>query len=230
MIATSLHLGAVPVFPPGTSVDWIPVDIAAATMYDILTSTMSAKNAARNASAPDSHLYTTHNIVNPYPITWRHFLVELKSALDTSLNTIIKLEDVSMKDWVALLNGVAHMNDRGFEKERDEVKSSTKYTPTLENGSALQVPGLKLLGFFEDMAKESVDIKFDVCHQTSDVVPGVSSRTLTCDTNAEQHDRYFDTSRTRCISPALATCTPVNRALLTLCVDWWKSQNFVGTG
>lgn len=88
MFATATHpeINALPMFP-GKMVDWVPVDIAAATMTDVLLHKESG--------------YTVHNIVNPHPVTWCSLVDMLQSSsLLNNQQSGKTLEEVDMKEWV----------------------------------------------------------------------------------------------------------------------------------
>ncbi|CAG8977856.1 hypothetical protein HYALB_00013133 [Hymenoscyphus albidus] len=131
IFSTSLHplINCIPSFP-SKLVDWIPVDIAAATISDILLSPSSSLTTPTSTSpstvpSPEKNIsmtYNAHNIVNPYPVPWRTVL----SYLDTATHT--SLQRVPMKEWVQKLSMMA---DSPFAEE---------------------IHGLRLLRFFEEMA------------------------------------------------------------------------------
>lgn len=89
MFSTSAFLEALPLLPSKT-VDWIPVNIAAQVISDILF----------HSSAPK---YSVHNIVNPTPISWE--------ALVEILQETLALQTVGMRAWVEKLQ------ELGQEKE-----------------------------------------------------------------------------------------------------------------
>jgi thioester reductase-like protein len=119
MFATAEKLNAIPLLP-NTSVDWIPVDIAAQVITDIL-------------SHEFQDLYTTHNIVNPHPITWDTFITLLQKAMRQHGNY---MREVSMSEWVGSLQRIQEM---GHESE--------------------EIVGLKLLEFFQSMIDDDTSGK-----------------------------------------------------------------------
>ncbi|OJD40614.1 male sterility protein [Diplodia corticola] len=126
MISTGLkHLRALPSLP-STTVNWLPVDVCASSIASSLFAT-----AAATATTTDPSTYTVHNLVNPSPISWSAFLSTLAAATSSpsssSNPSTLAFGTVSMREWVTML-------ERAAEQERDEV------------------PGLKLLGFFQDTA------------------------------------------------------------------------------
>ena len=124
--SANLEMNALPRFE-GKSVDWIPVDIAASTISDIL---LSPKPKATSMSKGEGGEYNVHNITNPHPIPFSSLLTMLQSSLSSSNSSNPStLEIISMKEWVARLNGLA---DKGMDPA--------------------EVPGLRLLQFFENMA------------------------------------------------------------------------------
>ncbi|EMC98541.1 hypothetical protein BAUCODRAFT_23288 [Baudoinia panamericana UAMH 10762] len=88
MFTTGLkQLKAIPTFT-AQSVDWLPVDICAKAMSDIL--------AGGKAEEPThDHICMVHNLVNPRPISWTDFLDCLTTAYGESI------QRVSMAEWVA---------------------------------------------------------------------------------------------------------------------------------
>ncbi|KAF4627482.1 hypothetical protein G7Y89_g10673 [Cudoniella acicularis] len=120
LFATSLHpsFSSIPTFL-SKSVDWIPVDIAAATITDILLT----KNLDSESK------YEVHNIVNPHPIPWSSLIHMLQSQRKD-------LQEIPMGTWVKRLNTF------------------------LESGmNADELPGLRLLQFFEGMAGDESESK-----------------------------------------------------------------------
>jgi thioester reductase-like protein len=86
MFATSVHpeINALPLFS-GKMVDWVPVNVAASTITEIL---LHRENG-----------YSVHNIVNPHPIKWEELMEMLQSSSLTGKEKS-KLEGVDMKEWV----------------------------------------------------------------------------------------------------------------------------------
>ncbi|KAH9907809.1 male sterility protein [Xylariomycetidae sp. FL2044] len=131
MIGTGLeHLQAMPSLPPSsTVVNWLPVDVCAATSASILL-----------APEQQQPLYTVSNLTHPQPIDWGRYL-DLIS--DVSMRDF---ERVSMADWVSRLEKLA---------EQDQ-----------------EIPGLKLLGFFQEMAKgEGSEALEFVCERVEGLEP-----------------------------------------------------------
>jgi hypothetical protein len=144
MFASSFHpsMRCIPDLP-GKSVDWIPVNIAAASIFDLL---LAANSGVQRGSS-----YDVHNITNPRPIPWSSLVAMLQNTfatlhhtsttspdaeVDTDANTGVGanqpfLAVVTMEEWVRRLNVLA---DSGT-------------TPD-------QLPALKLLQFFENMTED----------------------------------------------------------------------------
>jgi hypothetical protein len=126
----------IPSFPAKT-VDWVPVDIAARTVTEILVPEQQTSNGAeKKGGAAEPHRtipphqewgteYAVHNITNPHPIPWSSLVTMLQQA-DSSHSPPIS--EVPMSAWVARLNALADL-------------------PALP-----ALPGLRLLNFFENMA------------------------------------------------------------------------------
>lgn len=93
MFASSTHLSisAIPDFR-GKVVDWVPVDIAAGTIRDVLLSEKKQEE------------YAVHNIVNPSPIPWAELIGILQRG---DLSRVEKMNVVSMKEWVRRLSSQA---------------------------------------------------------------------------------------------------------------------------
>lgn len=130
MIAASIQLGAFPQFASDRLVDWIPVDIAASAIRDVVLS--------RNQHQGDNHPvdHATHNIVNPKHLSWNEFAQELQSAvkiLDGISSTSLEL--VTIQNWVARLQRAVDEEARGAEVHE------------------FRTHGSKLLNFFIGMAK-----------------------------------------------------------------------------
>jgi thioester reductase-like protein len=90
MFTTSAHpsINAIPLFP-GKMVDWVPVDVAAEAITDVLLHRESG--------------YAVYNIANPHPISWSSVVEMLQSSSLLSAgkqNTSEKMEEVDMKEWV----------------------------------------------------------------------------------------------------------------------------------
>ncbi|KAK7556641.1 male sterility protein [Phyllosticta citricarpa] len=109
---------------PGTVVNWLPVDICASAISQKLGCSQKS-DAANGDAAEQGDFYAVHNLVNPSTISWTEFLDVLAVASPET-----PFERVDMTEWVRRLENAA------------------------ENGSVDAIPGLKLLGFFQDMKKE----------------------------------------------------------------------------
>ncbi|KAI4852475.1 acetyl-CoA synthetase-like protein [Aureobasidium sp. EXF-8845] len=83
MLATSIQLGAIPSSLGSLDrIDWMPVDVTAAVVCDIM-------------SAGSHEACQVYNIVNPHPTTWTELLSEL--------SCFGELKKVAFPDWVRLL-------------------------------------------------------------------------------------------------------------------------------
>ena len=68
-------------------VDWIPADIAAQTMCDILMT-------------KDSGLYAVYNIINPHPVPWSRLVQMLRNC-----NVFpAAVKEVSLNKWIEILS------------------------------------------------------------------------------------------------------------------------------
>ncbi|KAI7087078.1 male sterility protein [Hortaea werneckii] len=113
------HLKAMPVLE-GQMVDWLPVDICAASIDSLLTAAAQPKPLDSADVADTSVRSHVHNLVNPKVLPWDVFLDVLAEASDTGFDRL------PMSEWVVRLQALS------------------------ENG--IEVPGTRLLGFFQDMA------------------------------------------------------------------------------
>ena len=165
MFATSFHPGmkCIPEFGE-KKVDWIPVDIAAKTISEVLVSSDREK---------DDGKYEVFNIVNPQSISWSN----LVSILQASSSKLGKLDVVSMAKWVSRLSALSSMI------------------------SADELPGLKLLQFFEDMAASEGD--------------------------GNEQSKVFETEKSRAISEALRECKPFCREWMEKTLKVWKENSFL---
>lgn len=214
MIASSLQIGALPSFPPSTQiVDWIPVDVAAATMHDIVTafsSTLLADPNDKGTNVP------TFNIVNPNPITWSNYLDKLLLALEEAGYPVQGLKTVSMVEWT------------------DRLRQAGELENPKDDGRPSPIPGLKLFHFFEEMATLSIlPTPLSVSSPDSDrsaaATSDASSSNLSTDgkSGLPVEARNFQTSKTRMLSPALKNCKAVNGELLGRCIERWKKSGFL---
>jgi thioester reductase-like protein len=96
MFATSAHpeINALPLFP-GKMVDWVPVDVAASIITDILLHPANG--------------YSVHNIVNPYPVKWEELVDMLQSSsLASKEKAKIEMDEVDIKEWVHRLKTLSN--------------------------------------------------------------------------------------------------------------------------
>jgi hypothetical protein len=184
MFATALHplIRAIPSFST-KQVDWIPINIAAAAICDIVLSHSCFPIAIQSPSPPTTPVsesdgyktdYSVHNITNPNPISWSEFVRQLRDATGTDEMT---LPTVSMKEWLKRLVAVIDLPD--------------------------EVPGLRLLQFFENMADAESSEKETQTHYS------------------------FETGKTQEISNALRACKEFNGEWLKDYVAAWKSMGFI---
>jgi hypothetical protein len=188
LLATAFHprMRCLPTFT-SRILDWIPIDVAAQTISDLLvphgntTKTSKGKGKhddqqAKEDSNFQESIYTVHNIVNPTPIPWSTLLSIIQSSIKISSTP---LEEIPIADWVHRLTALA---DEGLK--------------------AIDLPGLRLLGFFERLAEEERH-------------------------SAGGGDKAFDTAETRKLSPALRDCGPICREWIEGSLDVWRRDGFV---
>ncbi|KAI7481622.1 male sterility protein [Hortaea werneckii] len=125
MINTGLnHLKAMPTLE-GQTVDWLSVDVCAASIDSLLTATPQEKpldSADTAGTSLESHV---HNLVNPKVLPWDSFLDVLVDASGMDFDRI------PMSEWVVRLQALSE--------------------------SGIEVPGTRLLSFFQDMASGNGD-------------------------------------------------------------------------
>jgi hypothetical protein len=198
MLATSIQLGALPTFADDRLVDWIPVDYAAGTMLDIVTT-----SAVKEDIPGRSETYISiHNIVNPHPITWDACLTEVQFAVQgkTRRGFQSPLRQIPMSQWVTKLRGVIEQEFKTPAAQSDAEKK-------MNSDLGTRIPGSKLLNFFEELA---------------------ASATATQDGDAvEKAPVTFSTHDTEKISSHLRDGKPVNKKLLELCFAWWDSKGLL---
>jgi hypothetical protein len=180
MFATSAKFGAVPDLP-GKMVDWIPVDVAAQSIVEILTHPRHA-SAQLGQSRPT---YTVHNIVNPQSVPWTDIVQMLQRS--DAIGPRKALRTITMLEWVALLNKAA---DDGISPD--------------------ELPGLRLLGFFQDMAARTTT------HGKGRVGAG--------EADASPSSIVFDTRKSRDISPTLAACQGYCSEWLEASMKKWREE------
>ena len=174
MFATSFHprMKCVPMLE-GQRVDWIPVDVAAVAVTELLLSS-HLTSASASPQRQEEEKYSVHNIVNPKSISWAE-LVHMLQAIRTQSGDAEDMQQVSMREWTARLSSL-----------------STSISPD-------QLPGLKLLLFFENMAE-----------------------------SAEQESKVFETGRSEGLSGALRECRPFCEEWLRRNVMVWREVGFLG--
>jgi thioester reductase-like protein len=99
MFATSAHpsINALPLFP-GKMVDWVPVDVAASAISDVLLHQRQSQEVR----------YSVHNIANPHPIKWEELVDMLQASNLLASRKEGAMEEVDMKEWVHRLTTLAN--------------------------------------------------------------------------------------------------------------------------
>lgn len=163
IFASSAHpsVSAIPGFKM-KMVDWVPVDVAARTVGDILLS-------------GNEEGYKVHHVVNPCPIPWESLVQMLQGSKLVSVEGK-KMDCIPMKEWVQRLAALAEAG-----------------------ASPDEVPGLRLLQFFESMALEE----------------------------EEERTKFFETAKTREISESLRGCETFNQGWVDGNVKSWKMIGFL---
>jgi thioester reductase-like protein len=194
LFATSAKLGAVPDLK-WKRVDWVPVDVAARAICEIvLHSQASRPSSIANGELNTGRLvpgasatggdYTVHNIVSPTHTPWSTILSLLQSNPLLTPHPTTQLQKLSMREWVALLNKAAS-----------------------SGASADELPGLRLLGFFEDMARRM--------------------KAGTKRGGEEEEGIIFETKGSEEISAALRACGGYKREWFEKSVRKWKEDGFI---
>ena len=133
IIASSKYLGKVPTNIPGQdNVPWIPVDLTAKIIVDLVFSDMHGSLAS-----PTAHWYRYYHLVNPNTATWSSLIPTITQYLSEN-GTGTAVEPVSFTNWLEALNDTA--------ARTDDVKKN---------------PGIKLLEFFGSMNEGSVDAELE---------------------------------------------------------------------
>jgi hypothetical protein len=182
LIATSFHprMRCIPTFA-SRSVDWLPVDVAAQCISQLLLSQRNNAKIARGKHKQqqqyrevdeEENTYTVHNIVNPERIPWSSLLSIIQSSMTGG-----PVEEIPISEWVRRLTSLA---DQGV--------------------TVTDLPGLRLLGFFERMAEEE---------------------------DGGAADKVFETGRSRELSSALRECGPVCKEWLERTLKVWREDGFL---
>ncbi|KAH9946609.1 hypothetical protein B0H21DRAFT_693457 [Amylocystis lapponica] len=111
-------------------VAWIPVDVVAHAMVDVMTNT---------------HTPALVNFVHPHPVPWAEVLDAMNHELDTTLPCL------PLENWVRKLEDISeHASVQDLE---DIVRNNHQWMPSsmLTAASYLEQPALKLLQYFRDI-------------------------------------------------------------------------------
>ncbi|PVH77799.1 acetyl-CoA synthetase-like protein [Cadophora sp. DSE1049] len=204
MFATSFHpsMNALPLFP-GKRVDWIPVDIAAKTITDILLSDIEQQKkeaAEMNEESCKDELYNVHNIVNPHSIPWSSLIAMLQSQRQSTTTSSPPqsphppLQEISMKEWTLRLVALSSPSSTS------PSTTSTTSSPSLPQTQP--IPGLRLLQFFEDMAAAEGD---------------------------GEESKVFETGKTRAVSEALRGCEGFKEEWVKGNLEVWRESGFLSS-
>ena len=129
IIASSKYLGKVPMnIPSQDSVPWIPVDLTAKIIVDLVFS-----DTQENVASPTPNWYRYYNLVNPSTATWSSLVPTITQYLSNN-GAGAAIEPVRFTDWLEALNDTA--------ARTDDVKKN---------------PGIKLLEFFGSMSEGAED-------------------------------------------------------------------------
>ena len=205
MFATSFHpsMNALPLFPE-RKVDWIPVDIAAATITDILLSDVERIQDvdATEVNENAQELYNVHNIVNPHSIPWSSLIAMLQSQRQNNITTNSSppqlLQEISMKEWTRRLVALS----TSPSPSPSPAPSPSLSTSPSSLPQTQPIPGLRLLQFFEDMAAAEGDGKGEA-------------------------SKVFETGKTRRISEALRGCEGFKEEWVRANLEVWRDSGFL---
>lgn len=120
--------GCVPDFP-GKIVNQIPVDVAGRSIVEILRLLQHPASGAGEGKLA----YTVHSIANPHRMPWKELAPLLQSSKTAGEGK--KLRDVSMVEWVGLLNEAADGGARSDELAASMSKNKSRSTSTCTNTS-----------------------------------------------------------------------------------------------
>lgn len=205
LFSTSVHpsMRAIPIFP-GKLVDWVPVNTAASVITEVLLSSheygKEPHQDGRNRKDIALPLYKLHNIVNSRSITWE----EVVQMLQKQNSNLQPLEEITMTAWVRRLTLLA---DKGFSGD--------------------EIPGLRLMHFFEGMAAAGAGSS-STSDSASDDTATRAKCMRDCDTmgNSGENSKIFDTTKTREVSASLRQLGPFCEEWIDRSVDVWKEQGF----
>jgi nucleoside-diphosphate-sugar epimerase len=212
LFKTSLALDALPILSqtvdygndiggyarPGLgNVDWLPVDVAAEVVGDLLLgSGPGDKIGAVQSGSSTTHGYKDFNIVSPHSVSWTEMLRILQRQLHSNATSKSMskpggslLKEISLKEWVALLNKAG---DDGME--------------------VTELPGLKLLPFFEGIITEE---------------PTNTLRDSENEIGDGKSEVGFDTTATQASSETLRECQAFSEDYIEKSMRWWRETGFI---
>jgi len=179
-------MNAIPIFE-NKIVDWVPVDVAASCITELLFTNQNGnvvpligRNGDREGEGEAKGNYEVHNIVNPHPIPWK----DLLSLLQASSISSTPMRELPIQEWVSRLSSLV-------DKDTD-------------------IPGLRLLHFFEKMAVEETETEDEGKRK------GEGNKIL-----------IFETEKTRGIIKALRECGAVCREWIEGNVRVWREGGFI---
>ncbi|KJZ72767.1 hypothetical protein HIM_07842 [Hirsutella minnesotensis 3608] len=137
MIKSSIHLGQIPddLGPLSNNIDFVPVDLLADILMDLVTHTPDS--TAQRAAAPPAVVL---NVRNPHQTLWSNLLPIISEKLKQNTVSNSPLMIVSPQTWFASLRACLE-------------------TPEDEEALAAKVPAIKLLGFFEALFADVPEAK-----------------------------------------------------------------------
>jgi hypothetical protein len=205
LFSTSVHpsMRAIPIFP-GKPVDWVPVNTAASVITEVLLSSYDYEKEqhqdGRNRKDVALPFYKLHNIVNPRPIPWE----EVVQMLQKQNSSLQPLEEITMTEWMHRLTLLA---DKGFSGD--------------------EIPGLRLMHFFEGMAAAGAGGS-STSDSASDDTATQAKSIRNCDTmaNSGGNSKIFNTTKTREVSASLRQLGPFCEEWIDRSIDVWKEQGF----
>lgn len=129
LVASSMSLGVAPeALGPADNVDWVPVDVLADVMVELVTSLHSESDAK-----PKTHFYHT---ANPKVVTWGTLLSAL---IDYSRKAKKELKVIGMPEWVDVLEKSSAKSSSPADVEQNPAIKLLDFFKNLQD-KALRMP------------------------------------------------------------------------------------------
>lgn len=157
-IASSKYLGKIPTtFPSQDTVSWVPVDITADIIVDLVLAN-AHNDPASAAPPPSNNTHHHYNIVNPHPGSWNNLVptvIQYFNDKDKKGSSSTTIDAVPFPDWFSALQASAALGT-------DDVDRN---------------PGIKLLEFYGGMSggQEEAMLETEVTERTSASMRGLTA-------------------------------------------------------